>query len=343
MQEISQTVLFDRLLPQLDSLAQNRCSVNVFEINCGIAMDFISAHLFGLSNSTDFIQDAKFRQHWMSLWQARRSYPFWSGELPGIRAVLSKLGVRFEPDYVATMTGEIQTWCWNMCRAADKEIATHKVASTSPKVYKQVFGGLERASSLVEKALPPQPLDLSVASEMLDALLAGQEGTAITLTYVMYCLSQRPALQMSLREELLLLTPNLYRESNAKSRRELPPPRSIDALPLLHSILMETLRVHGPLAGPQPRVTPHSPAIPTKLGDYTNIPGGVRVSAAVHVLHRNPTVFPEPEVWKPERWLNATKDEKDMMMRWFWAFGSGPRMCIGSHFAMQGESPADLV
>lgn len=343
MQEISQTVLFDRLLPQLDSLAEDKCSVNVFELNCAIAMDFISAHLFGLSNSTNFLQDAKYRQHWMGLWRARRSYPFWSGELPRVRAVLSKLGVRLEPAYVATMTCEIQEWCWDMCRAADKEIATHKVAVTSPKVYKQVSEGWEKASSLIEKALPPQPPDLSVASEMLDALLAGQDGTAITLTYVMHCLSQRPALQTSLREELLSLNPNLCREFKAKSRRELPSPRSIDALPLLHSILMETLRLYGPLAGLQPRVTPHNPTTPTKLGDYTNIPGGVRVSAAVNVLHRNSTVFPEPEAWKPERWLNAGKEEKDVMMRWFWAFGSGPRMCIGSHFALQGKFPVKLV
>ena len=307
MQEISQTVLFDRLLPQVDSLAQGRCSVNVFELNCAIAMDFISAHLFGLSNSTNFIQDSKYRQHWMGLWRARRLYPFWSGELRGVRAILSKLGVRFEPEHVAPMTGEIQGWCQDMCRAADKEIATHKVASTSPKVYKQVSEGWEKASSLVERALPPQPPDLSVASEMLDALLAGQEGTAITLTYVMHCLSQRPALQISLREELLSISPNLRRESNAESRLDLPSPRSIDALPLLHSIVMETLRIHGPLAGPQPRVTPHNPMTPTKLGDYSNIPSGVRVSAAVHVLHRNPTVFPEPEAWKPERWLNPAR------------------------------------
>ena len=55
-----------------------------------------------------------------------------------------------------------------------------------------------------------------------------------------------------------------------------------------------------------------------------------------YCLHRNPEVFPEPEIWRPERWLiDQTSPEYKEMLRWFWAFGSGGRMCIGSHLAVQ--------
>lgn len=53
-------------------------------------------------------------------------------------------------------------------------------------------------------------------------------------------------------------------------------------------------------------------------------------------MHRNPDVFPEPETWRPERWLDSDGniDAGGEKARWFWAFGSGGRMCVGSNLAM---------
>ncbi|KAL8703388.1 MAG: hypothetical protein Q9201_003417, partial [Fulgogasparrea decipioides] len=54
-----------------------------------------------------------------------------------------------------------------------------------------------------------------------------------------------------------------------------------------------------------------------------------------YTLHRNPRVFPSPLSWNPSRWLDASEAHKTEIGRWFWAFGSGGRMCVGSNFAMQ--------
>jgi cytochrome P450 len=95
---------------------------------------------------------------------------------------------------------------------------------------------------------------------------------------------------------------------------------------------METLRLHAPIPGLEPRITP---AGGCTLAGYDNIPGNVRVSAMPYALHRNGDVFPDPGSWRPERWLQASEAEMKEMLRWFWAFGSGGRMCIGSNLAMQ--------
>lgn len=132
------------------------------------------------------------------------------------------------------------------------------------------------------------------------------------------------------------------------SAPSIPSPKAVDAVPLLHAVMMETLRLHAAIPGPQPRVTPAGGA---SLGPYANLPAGVRVASQAWSLHRNPDVFPEPDQWRPERWLDAngdllTADSTDAegggerfreMMRWFWAFGSGGRMCIGSHLAVYGK------
>ena len=337
---ISHSLIRKRLLPQLNTFAEIERSVDVLELNHAIAMDFICAYLFGLSNGTNFIQDAKYRKHWLDQYQRRKSsHAFWTAELPALRSLLENVGVMVIPAYIKAANREIETSCYNMCQSAEESTYKAEANSTSPVVYKQLSQSLEKADA-ESGSTDGYPNDLKVASEMLDHLAAGQETTGITLTYVMYRLSQRPALQFALREELVGFSSSLRFQptlaADTVSAPDLPSARSLDNLPLLHAVLMETLRLDTAIPGPQPRLTPRNPAMPTKLGEYGSIPGGVRVSALGYTLHRNEKAFPEPEQWKPERWLNAEKDQKEEMLRWFWAFGSGGRMCIGSNFAMMG-------
>ena len=228
-----------------------------------------------------------------------------------------------------------------MCEAAETFIHSEKIAedpsATQPVVYKQL------AQSLGEPSQPDVPRlrnsMATTASEMLDHLIAGHETSGITLTYLMHELSQRPYLQDRLRSELLTLSPPIIfpagdDPASTNLKGCLPSPRSIDDLPLLNNILQETLRLYAAGPAQQPRVTPYSPT-GTTIDRYSNIPGGVTISANPYSLHRNAAVFPEPEKWIPERW-DAEVEKREEMKRWFWAFSSGGRMCLGNHFALQG-------
>lgn len=318
MEKLSHNIIYDRLLPILRLEAGKGSQLDVFDFSQAIAMDFISAYLFGLSSGTDFMNNPDFRRHWYKTYEiAKNLHP------------------------QERRNGEIETWCLQLCEATDRFLhsvdqgAVSKLVS-QPVVFARVFEGLSQSPEAKYKT-DPSHIMLATASEMLDHLIAGHETSAITLTYLMHQLSQRPELQARLRKELLTLDPPILTD---KPIDKLPSPRSIDALPLLDSILQETLRLHS--AGParQPRLTPHVPG-GTTIDNYAHIPGGVVVSANAYTLHRNPQVFPEPESWIPERWLlddddePATERKREEMRRWFWAFGSGARMCIGSHFALQ--------
>ncbi|MCJ1375041.1 hypothetical protein MMC20_006275 [Loxospora ochrophaea] len=313
---ISQTLLFDRFLPLLESLAAAETPTDVLELNFAVTMDFIMAYLFGLPLGSNFIQDVGFRRHWLALYQNRMDR-FPRQELPTLTSTLQAVGIRLVPKQTDEQTREIEALNLTTCTEAAKN------PSTDPTVFSHLCSALNISTKNPADLLP-------VASETLDHLAAGHETSGITLTYLMHELSLHPALQDSLRAELLALSPPL-KVNEGKPLPELPSPRSIDSLPLLHAILMETLRIHTAIPGGQPRITP---AGVTTLGSFSNIPPDVRVSASGYTLHRNATVFPDPEAWKPERWLNASKEQKDEMLRWFWAFGSGGRMCVGSHFAI---------
>lgn len=62
----------------------------------------------------------------------------------------------------------------------------------------------------------------------------------------------------------------------------------------------------------------------------THFPGGSIVGCSPYELHFNPTVFPNPHEFRPERWLEP--DTSEATKYWF-AFGAGPRACIARNLA----------
>lgn len=59
------------------------------------------------------------------------------------------------------------------------------------------------------------------------------------------------------------------------------------------------------------------------------IPAHTVVGMSPFSLHRNGDVFRDPLVFNPRRWIDSSVEEMGEMKKWFWAFGSGGRMCIG--------------
>jgi cytochrome P450 len=189
----------------------------------------------------------------------------------------------------------------------------------TPTVYQQLLSTLTRKT----KKEDAEKADLApvLASEVLDHLAAGFDTSGITLNYVVHELSQHKDIQFRLQDELRTLSPLLVPSSSPT----LPEPKSVDALPVLHAVIWETLRLHSAIPGPQPRFTPPQGC---RLGPEENsyyVPGGVRVSASAGLLHANEAVYECASDWRPERWLSMERlDEekrKDMESRWFWAFG----------------------
>lgn len=326
----------------MDAAAVDQTPVEVLHLNHAVTMDFISAFIFGLQNGTNFTQDTAARRQLFIPYQSRRPYRFWVSELPRLKSLVQKFGPIIEPKFVQAATDYIENWTLTRAKAAEKS-RTAKLSdeetTTAPIVYNQIH------QSTLKNPFP-YPQDLQIATELQDHWAAGHETSGITLCYLFHELSLHPDLQSRLRRELLTLSPTLHLHHPPPTTSTLlPTPQSLDALPLLHATLMETLRLHAAIPGPQPRITP-SPSSSssskqqqqhgTHLAGSPPLPAGVRVSAQPYTLHRRASVFPDPESWKPERWLEATDAERAEMGRWFWAFGSGGRMCIGSNFAMQG-------
>ncbi|KAF9776404.1 hypothetical protein IL306_005391 [Fusarium sp. DS 682] len=356
-------ILFNRFLPAVygsfgsanETIPADHNDVEVFSLFLATAMDLITAYIFGLSNATNFIADEPYRRDWQDMHLARANYPFWAQEVPGLTSFCQRWIPWFKlyPKWVDESNKELSNWNWGLCENVrdikEKKPLSHNQRtndSDEPVVYNSLLTGIDRElktngekSILYSTSILQR--DQAIASELMDHSLAGQETAGIALTYATWHISKSPSLQRQLRTEIEYLEPSLkfvpQTASDTIRAPTLPDPKEIDYLPLLHAVVMETLRLHAPIPGPQPRQTPSDGC--SIGGCY--IPSGVRIASMAYTLHRDREVFPEPEKWKPERWLRQKTGESQddelrhrEMQRLFWAFGSGGRMCIGSNFAM---------
>lgn len=57
------------------------------------------------------------------------------------------------------------------------------------------------------------------------------------------------------------------------------------------------------------------------------------ISMQCYTTHRNPTYFPDPEAFKPNRWLEETEHLEEMK-RLFMPFSKGTRDCLGKNLAL---------
>ncbi|KAF9700567.1 hypothetical protein EKO04_001348 [Ascochyta lentis] len=328
-------ILYQRLLPRLAALYSGE-DKGVFEASSLLnasTMDIVTSYIFGLKASSNLIDHPDQLAWFLDLYNSRRSYTFWPQEFPQLTSFLKKwLGVSMSPTWVDGANAEIEKWTRKMCDSAAGVIQQGEAKTEDvPSVYQQLSVAVGKEAK--KNDMGDADLQSIIASEVLDHLAAGFDTSGITLTYVVHELATHKDIQVQLQQELQTLSPRLV----ASSSPALPDPKTLDALPVLHAVIWETLRLHSAIPGPQPRFTPPQGCQLGPNGEYF-VPGGVRVSASAGLLHQNENVYERACEWRPERWLDIHKmDEekrKDMESRWFWAFGSGGRMCVGSHLAV---------
>ncbi|PKI59542.1 hypothetical protein CRG98_020070 [Punica granatum] len=97
----------------------------------------------------------------------------------------------------------------------------------------------------------------------------------------------------------------------------------ISMLPYVHAVVKESLRLHPPA----PVLVPHCPSEDTLISGF-RIQKGSMVYINVWAIHRDPTIWENPDVFDPERFMNSNVDYSGNHFNYL-PFGSGRRMCAG--------------
>jgi cytochrome P450 len=154
-----------------------------------------------------------------------------------------------------------------------------------------------------------------VRDQVVTIFMAGHETTAVALTWTWYLISQHPAVEAKLHDEL---------DSVLGGRQ----PRYDDLanLPYTRMVIEESMRLYPPA---------HTMARQAIAADEVlgrRVPAGATVLVVPWMLHRKASIWERPDRFEPERF---SPERAALRPRFAYIpFGAGPRICIGAAFAM---------
>jgi len=197
------------------------------------------------------------------------------------------------------------------------ELARRRAApaeAAAPDDLLQMLLGLrdEQGRALDEQAL---------RDECMTIFLAGHETSASALTWWGWCMAAHPEAQARAAAELSELL-------GEGPQQRAPSMADLARLPWLQASLKEALRLYPPAAALFTRRLTR----PLAIAGY-ELPPGALLRLTPWVMQRDPRWFQEPEAFRPERFDAASGHPEIPRGAWL-PFGAGPRVCLGSHFAL---------
>ena len=157
--------------------------------------------------------------------------------------------------------------------------------------------------------------DHQLRDEALTLFVAGHETTALALTYALYLLAAHPEQQQVLTTELGQVLAGRDAEF-----------ADLERLKATEAVLLEAMRLYPPVWS-----VGREALVDVDVGGW-RMPKGSTFFISQWVMHRDPTLFEDPERFQPERWAG---DAQRRLPRFaYFPFGGGPRICIGNRFAM---------
>jgi cytochrome P450 len=145
--------------------------------------------------------------------------------------------------------------------------------------------------------------DEELRDELVTLLVAGHETTANALAWAVERLCRHP-------EKLERLTEEVRAGEDG----------------YLKATIQETLRLRPVISIVNRRLTE-----PMEIGGRS-LPAGVAIVPSIHLVHRRPDIYPQPNEFRPERFLEQEGGQAPGTYTWI-PFGGGIRRCLGAAFA----------
>uniref|UniRef100_A0A8C6E534 Cytochrome P450 family 4 subfamily B member 1 n=1 Tax=Moschus moschiferus TaxID=68415 RepID=A0A8C6E534_MOSMO len=159
--------------------------------------------------------------------------------------------------------------------------------------------------------------DEDLRAEVNTFMFAGHDTTTSAISWVLYCLSLYPEHQQRCREEI----------QEILGDRDSLKWDDLAELTYLTMCIKESFRLYPPVPQVYRQLNK-----PVYFVDGRSLPAGSLISLHIYALHRNSTVWPDPEVFDPLRFSPENVAGRHSFA--FIPFSAGPRNCIGQQFAM---------
>lgn len=201
----------------------------------------------------------------------------------------------------------------NALRALDELV--FGIIAARRRCHEEIPDLLSTLMATRDEVTGAQMSDQQLRDEVMTLLMAGHETTANALTWTFYLLSQHPAVENRLREEIQTVL-----------RGRAPMTKDLPLLPYNRMVVEESMRLYPPVWAFSREATEDD-----CLAGF-HVPARTIVKICPYILHRHPALWTNPEGFFPERFEALREEERSRMS--YLPFGAGQRHCIGSGFAM---------
>lgn len=182
-------------------------------------------------------------------------------------------------------------------------IRQRRSGSGGPDVLSMILQAHDDQGSISDEQLVGQAALIFAAAHLT---------TAHSLTWTMFLIAQHPSVMQELHAEL-----------RSQLNGGFPSLEAVEKLPVMERVIKESMRVLPASAYSQRMTT-----LPTQLGPF-QLPCAAGVVFSQFMTHHLPELYPEPDLFKPERWIDLNPSPYAYL-----PFGAGPRMCIGGPLAL---------
>ncbi|KAH8901066.1 putative cytochrome P450 [Thozetella sp. PMI_491] len=308
-----------RYEPEIHEMAQKMCSkvlrlassgqvINTLDpYNCFTA-DAISQYCFG--ETFGFLDRPDFEQNYKRAFESLIATSHIFRHIPILRHLVSlmpALGPYLGPDIAY------------MVKSMNETIPNHviKAQQEKPGEARRVF------NEIMDSPIPDEQKTIyRLSGEGWSLIGTGSETTAASLSAITFFLLSQPEKLARLREEL---------------RHEDPQQLSwvqLEKYPYLYGVIYEGFRVAFGISTRLPRVARDEDLVYKNHGFNYVIPRGTAIGMSAFINHNNKELFPEPEKYDPERWIDDQGKPNHGMEKYILSFSKGSRQCIGMHLAL---------
>jgi len=297
----------EKLFSRMEEFKESGKPLSLLPVFSAFTNDLIAEYAFGISYN--WLEAPEFNKSFFHFITSFHEAGALAVQFNWVMPLINSLPLWFLKKVNPGMTEFIQ-FKSDLMAKINRVVARHQEGMDDKTVFDEILD-----SNLTDFEKRPERL----MEESQNIAIAGTETTAWTLSVLTFHLLSNPDKLAKLKAELREAIPDPSAPLSIKE---------MEQLPYLSALITEGLRLSMGTSNRQERVCPDETLVFNDGKKQWHIPVGTPVGMTTPLIHLNPSIFPNPLTFQPERFI-----ENPRLKRYLMSFSQGSRQCLGMNLA----------